>query len=413
MKNDGNDFNLQMFAEQATALEGQTLNGPGGLPEKSYYNVPTSSAADLTYKTIGSEGDLLTLKKRAESISHSSTKVTVYTANGRGKIVSRSKNTETVIELGSVEGLLQGREAAKKLFTLSLIKIGEQAYSMDTGLYRDTIDFPLHELIDNGSYKALRSARRGFNDGLNILTSLKARATVRKGKADLSTFTPEKSPSTGAEIESGLRVLFTGGFISRGHCYIELNTKINWAPLLQYFTIYPKWGLALKARKYDLFTAIFYLARQNCKALEENGYFKISFRSLQERLGLPDETKTPNPYRDVVKELLDTIAEVQEAYRRYRGNLEPELILTPLYDKKVLSQKAGAVTFLNTGRLKVELKGEYSEAFVNISKTQNRLITAAVKRKQTIADKAIVQAMADRIKEEEKAGKGVPDPPPA
>ncbi len=413
MKNDGNGFNLQMFAEQAEALDGLGLNRPGGLPEKGYYNIPTSSAADLTYKTIGSGGDLLTLKRRAEDISHSSTEVSVYTANGKGKIVSRSKNTETVIELKSVEGLLQGSEAAKKLFDLALIKIGEQAYSMDTGLYKDTIDFPLHELIENEFYKTPQSARRGFKDGLEILTSLKARATVRRGKKDLSTFSPDKNPATGAEIESGVRVLFTGGFISRGHCYIELNPKINWAPLLQYFTIYPKWGLALKARKYDLFKALFYLARQNCKAIEERGYFMISFRSLQERLWLPDETRAQNPYRDIMKELLDTIQEVQEAYSKHRGAGEPELILTPIYDKKALFRKAGAVTFLNTGELKVELKGEYAEAFASISKSQDRLIRAAMKRKQTITDKAIVQAMADKIKEENRARENGPDLPPA
>lgn len=82
---------------------------------------------------------------------------------------------------------------------LSLIKANEQAIH-EGQLTRDYISFPLQELVDIGFYKSLRSARTGFNSGMDTLTSLKLRGIYSKrGKGKL--YRRSGSAFTGAKIE--------------------------------------------------------------------------------------------------------------------------------------------------------------------------------------------------------------------
>lgn len=67
------------------------------------------------------------------------------------------------------------------MFVFSLIKMNEQAFSGGT-LRRNYIQFPLQELIKIGYYRRPQSARKGFNDAMDILTSLKLKGTLQKGK---------------------------------------------------------------------------------------------------------------------------------------------------------------------------------------------------------------------------------------
>ena len=180
--------------------------------QKDFYNVPTSPATDTILKVMGTGSDLATLPARAKGVNHSQKIEVLQNGNKRQVIVSSGVSTVT-LELADIDKLVGSNKPAKKMFVFSLIKTNEQAFSEGT-LRRNYIQFPLQELIDIGYYSRPQSARKGFNDAMDILTSLKVKGTLQKGK--------KKTIE-----QSAIEVLFTGANIKKGTCTIFLNERIN------------------------------------------------------------------------------------------------------------------------------------------------------------------------------------------
>lgn len=323
--------------------------------------------------------EIAQMPARAKEVNHSQ-KIEVLQAGNKRQVIVSSQVSTVTLELSDIDKLVGSNKPAKKMFVFSLIKMNEQAFNEGT-LRRNYIQFPLQELIDIGYYSRPQSARKGFNDAMDILTSLKVKGTLQKGK--------KKTVE-----QSAIEVLFTGANIKKGTCTIFLNERINWAFVATFYTILPKYYFRLSNRASDLLYYIFYIARQRVRDIEERGYFTISMRAVQERLNLPSEINNNNPDRTIKQPIDEAITAIEEASK------DLEFTITPIYD-----DKAPIASYLSNGYLKIELKGKYARDFIELSKETAKQIQTAEKRRETITQKAIAANLAKKMESEEASEK--------
>lgn len=349
--------------------------------ESSFYNVPDSTASNLILETLGAGADIADLPDRKRQVNHSTT-LEVLESEKRRQVSLKTQKASVTIELADIDKLTGSNKPAKKLFVLALIKANEQAIH-EGQLTKNYVSFPLQELIDTGFYSTPQSARKGFNAGMDTLTSLKIKGHIQQTK------------KKGSSIDA-LEVLFTGARIERGQCTIFFNERISWSFIAQYFTILPRYYFRLPNRASDLLYYIFYLARQRTKDIEERGYFTISFRAIQHRLQLPSEVGNNNPDRTIKQPIEEAIEQIEDGHSGLYGN--EDFSLLPVYD-----EYAPIASFLDNGYLRVELKGSFAETFIAISKDTAKQIEAAQKRQARITEKAVAINAAKKLEAEEKA----------
>ena len=350
------------------------------IKQPSFYNVPNSVASDLVLETLSAGDDLGALPERKKQVSHA-TSLTVQENGKRRQVALTNQRAQITIELADIDKLTGSNKAAKKLFVLCLIKANEQAIHGGQ-LTRDYVSFPLQELIDIGFYGRPQSARKGFNSGMDALTSIKIKGHI------------QQTAKKGSSIEA-LEVLFTGARIERGQCTVYFNTRINWGFMAQYFTILPRYYFRLSNRGSDLLYYIFYLARQNTKEIEQNGSFNISFRALQQRLKLPSEINNGNPYKTIKQPIETAIEELETEHNAMYGNTE--FSLYPVYD-----DNASIVEYLDKGYLRIGLTGDFAKTFTEISTKTAKQIEEIQRKRQRITEKAIAANMAKNMEQDEK-----------
>ena len=344
--------------------------------EDKFYNMPTSGGSDLVMKALRAGGNVAALPEASKRVSNSQ-QIEVRESGQKRQIISKGNNTETIIEIGDIEKLLGSNKAAKKMFPYLLIKMNEQSFDYKSGnLHHDEVGFSLQELVDIGFYKSIRTARRGFLDAMDVITNLKLKAVVKKGKKSFTT-----APAD-AEGE-GILVMFTGAAVANNYCKVMLNYKVNWQPLFQYFTILPKFAFQLGNRPFDLLYTIFYLARQNSKQIKEKGYFTIGFRTIQQRLELPSEIDNKDPQKTIRQPIEEAVAAIEQQLAAELLCGEPELAIVSVYD-----DRANIRDYLENGYLRIELKGSYAEPFIEQSESWRKQIEQNTKRQQAIEDKA-------------------------
>lgn len=349
--------------------------------QRDFYNVPDSTASNLILETLGAGAAIADLPARKRQVNHATT-LEVYEDGQRRQVQLKTQKASVTIELADIDKLTGSNKPAKKLFVLALIKANEQAIH-EGQLTKNYVSFPLQELIDTGFYSTPQSARKGFNAGMDTLTSLKIKGHIQQTK------------KKGSSIDA-LEVLFTGARIERGQCTIFFNERISWSFIAQYFTILPRYYFRLPNRASDLLYYIFYLARQHTKDIEERGYFTISFRAIQHRLQIPSEVGNNNPDRTIKQPIEEAIEQIEDGHSGLYGN--EDFSLLPVYD-----EYAPIASFLDNGYLRVELKGSFAETFIAISKDTAKQIEAAQKRQARITEKAVAINTAKKLEAEEKA----------
>lgn len=349
--------------------------------QRDFYNVPDSTASNLILEMLGAGAAIADLPARKRQVNHATT-LEVYEDGQRRQVQLKTQKASVTIELADIDKLTGSNKPAKKLFVLALIKANEQAIH-EGQLTKNYVSFPLQELIDTGFYSTPQSARKGFNAGMDTLTSLKIKGHIQQTK------------KKGSSIDA-LEVLFTGARIERGQCTIFFNERISWSFIAQYFTILPRYYFRLPNRASDLLYYIFYLARQHTKDIEERGYFTISFRAIQHRLQLPSEVGNNNPDRTIKQPIEEAIEQIEDGHSGLYGN--EDFSLLPVYD-----EYAPIASFLDNGYLRVELKGSFAETFIAISKDTAKQIEAAQKRQARITEKAVAINTAKKLEAEEKA----------
>ena len=365
--------------QQAQALQPVAPLKP--LEQKDFYNVPDSTASNLILETLGAGADIADLPARKRQVNHSTT-LEVLESGKRRQVSLKTQKASVTIELADIDKLTGSNKPAKKLFVLALIKANEQAIH-EGQLTKNYVSFPLQELIDTGFYSTPQSARKGFNAGMDTLTSLKIKGHIQQTK------------KKGSSIDA-LEVLFTGARIERGQCTIFFNERISWSFIAQYFTILPRYYFKLPNRASDLLYYIFFLARQHTRDIEERGYFTIGFRAIQHRLQLPSEVGNNNPDRTIKQPIEEAIEQIEDGHSGLYGN--EDFSLLPVYD-----EYAPIASFLDNGYLRVELKGSFAETFIAISKDTAKQIEAAQKRQARITEKAVAINTAKKLEAEEKA----------
>lgn len=364
----------------------QPIAPPPQVEQAPFYNVPDSTASNLILETLGAGAGIDDLPDRKRQINHSTT-LEVYEDGKRRQVELKTGKASLIIELADIDKLTGSNKPAKKLFVLALIKANEQAIHGGQ-LTKDYVSFPLQELIDTGFYSTPQSARKGFNAGMDTLTSLKIKGHIRQTKKRES-------------AQDALEVLFTGARIERGQCTIFFNDRINWGFIAQYFTILPRYYFKLPNRASDLLYYIFYLARQRTKEIEERGYFTIGFRAIQSRLQLPSEVGNPNPQRDIKQPIEDAIEQLETEHSKLYGNTEFSLY-------PVGEDTAPIAEYLDNGYLKVTLTGDFAKTFIAISKETARQVEQARKQKERITEKAKAINTAKAMERESKNGENAP-----
>lgn len=328
---------------------------------ESHFFIGISPASELCLNALGAGQKIADLPKRKNQINHNTKYEVMKNDDGSKRIISLvNKNTRISLEISDIEKITGNNKTAKKLFIFALIKANKQAI-YNGELTKDHISFSLKELVEIGFYKALNSARKGFKSGMDTLTSMKIKGSLKK------------SNTKKIEIES-LEVLFTGAKINKNQCYIFFNTRINWNFLLQYFTILPKYYFKLSNKASDLIYYIFYLARQNVNNIEKNGYFTISLRAIQHKLQLPNENGLNNPQRDIKDAIENAIEQIEEEHAKYYKNTE--LSILPVYN-----EKDSIIDYLENGYLKIGLTGNLAKKFIEINKIKTKKIETIKKIK--------------------------------
>ena len=369
-----------MAKKNQQALSIQPIAPLKPLEQRDFYNVPDSTASNLILETLGAGAAIADLPARKRQVNHATT-LEVLESGKRRQVSLKTQKASVTIELADIDKLTGSNKPAKKLFVLALIKANEQAIHGGQ-LTKDYVSFPLQELIDTGFYSTPQSARKGFNAGMDTLTSLKIKGHIQQTK------------KKGSSIDA-LEVLFTGARIERGQCTIFFNERISWSFIAQYFTILPLYYFRLPNRASDLLYYIFYLARQHTLDIEERGYFTIGFRAIQHRLQLPSETATKNPQRDIKDPIDEAIEQIETGHSDLYRNMEFSLL--PVYD-----EAAPISEYLDNGYLKVELKGAFAETFIAISKDTAKQIEAAQKRQARITEKAVAINAAKKLEAEKQ-----------
>lgn len=356
-----------------------SIINPEQLPARQTKNIPATEPIRLIYDCLGAGERVEELPGRRARVNRHSSIVVNTDGAKRRQVIYTSKVQTATVELTDIEKLIGKKKGATKLFTLSLVKLCEQAL-IGGELVQTTLQITINELIEQGFYADAKGARRGFDNAMDILTSLKLQAEIRQGK---------NSSATAKAVE----VLFTGyERDKKGNCFIHLNERINWAVLAQFFTVIPDYYPRLTSNGLDLLHTIFNYARypQNRESIAKYGYFTISLKAVQATLCLPNEEKTKNPERDIKSPIERAIEDI-ENQEQGRGLLK----LTPSVDG------TEPIKEYLEGYIKVELAGEYSRKLEEITAGQQKQIEARKKRKQKIEDNARTLALANKIQDEE------------
>lgn len=363
---------MKKKAVDALAVEGLQLFAEPSTPKTAtYYNLPDSPASNLIMDTISAGKDIGDLPARRKQVSRG-TRYEVL-ENGKSRQINLSNRTESItLELPDIDKFSGSNKAAKKMFTLTLIKANEQAIH-NGKLDRDCVSFPLQELVTLGMYSNIRSARKGFNDGIGSLTDIKIGGKMNIGKKN--------------QVEIIGMHPFRYGKIERGQCYVYLEPDYNWAAITQYFTVIPQYYFCLPSNASDLLYYICYLARQNVRDLAERGYFTISMKAVQQKLCLPNEVGCRNQTQLIRKPIEDAVATIQSSQKATldQEGLRLEIVANP---------SMSVTDFLRNGYLKVFMSGTFAEKFIELNEKREAMIEAKNQQRQRITENAAAIRMA-------------------
>lgn len=365
---------LYLFSDTATAAGEALLTEHK--EEQAFYSMPTSPASNLAMVvfTHGKE-QLGELPERMELARNKNT-YTLTASDTARQITQQQSNGDIItLELSDIDKLKGTNKTISKLFAFSLVKLNEQA-EQGGQLTRNTIEFSLQELVDRGFYSNTVNARAGVKKAFEVLTNMKVSGTIAKGK---------KKNIEQAE----LAVLFTYYRIKKNVVTVDLNSRINWEMLTQFYTILPKWAFSLPVKPWDLLYYVFYLARQNLDKISKQGYFTISFQAIHSRLVLPEAEYTKNPQRDIKDVIERAITEIEERAHT------PELQFIPRYN-----EKDNIKEYLSNGYLEVHFSGAYAAAFLDLYKRNTKRLEQAEKKKEQRKEKAIAINLAKRMEAE-------------
>lgn len=220
-----------------------------------------------------------------------------------------------------------GRRPSQKLLIYLLWLINRQAVASGSMSAFD-LDFDARELVELGAYKTLTSAKAGAATFLERMKSIYISASV-----------------IGDESGGKPKRLIKAFTQSGSHFSVELNPDFNKASLTAYFMCLPECYFKLSHRASVLMYHCCYLARQNTVSVKRYGFFDISLRAVQYRLGLPDEKETKNPKAYVKEPIIKAVEEINSVCPDNEMSL-----------KLIADGDASVGRFLDSGKIRVYTK---------------------------------------------------------
>ena len=364
---------------EAHPLERRLPNVRDNKPSGELLTLPSSPAVNLVYDFLG--GSIETLQERKKRYDRTQ-KVTIRESGAKRQLMYEKNGATYTIAIDDVSKIAKDNPEAKKILT-RIFTLLPKVISNDV-LTRDYVTFLLEDLVGEGQYSNLETARQGFYNAMFLLEKI-----AIGGKA-----------TVGKRMISGKgRVLFKGHDVDRSVCTVYLNDRFDWRLIAQFFTGIPDYYYELPNRAADLLLYIFLRARQNTRQIAQEGKFSISYRSIQSRLNLPSEIKPdgkpiPNPRRDIKDAIENAIEQIEETNRKYlpEGMKEKDF---PFTLEPKADYTAPIREYLDKGELVVHLNGSFAERFIKVDKLAAHAIDKEKKRQERIETNARAKALVE------------------
>lgn len=265
-------------------------------------------------------------------------------------ITIETKASSTFITVDNMEYIMSRYDKnLRKIFSFLLQKANKNQMNEAT--------FYLSELVELGMYGDENSARRGLNNVMNKLTSIKISGELKKGNKI---------------VKSGLYVMFTTLEINKSFCTVKINPDLNLQVIAPYFSLLPAWSYSLSGKAFSIIDNVFFLARNNVSKIKNQGYFTIKLETINDYLQQPSPKDTNKHSQYIINPLLEAITEIEDK------QTDTDYKFTPIYNPDYKN----AHDFLKNGYLKVELTAEAKEYFIQRYNDQEKEYKKVAKRKE-------------------------------
>lgn len=368
LKEEYKDKIVDLFMEMYSLIE------PIKEKYNDFYNVPSTQPL-LFIKQIFATN----LFKNGEKYFEKTDRHTHYSIEDTPTNVTFKKDNRTseiMVTLDDVK-LFEGKnnKGLIKLFPFVMIKCNEQNYNKRIG-------FSLQELVDNGMYSSITTARKAVKDNLEKLRKLSISGYTKRGL---------KGKKIESEVHSSL---ITEWRIDNSYVTIITGEFINIEFLANYFTVLPPYAFKLSLNAFLLLDYIFCMARQHARSISENGTFKISLRAIRNYLYLPTvetvKEEKNRKYNQFIKEPIESAIEEIE-----NENKSIDFTITPTFKSDI--DPVNINEWLD-GYLEIGLNGDFAERFISIAQKQEAEIKTCKKRKE----KALLTAETKMLQESMK-----------
>ena len=382
---DKEEMTKLLYEQEQTGLDG--FKEVSTLQSSSASIIPSSSGTQLAYRTMlaGKEnlGDLP--QRIRKSTKGKSVLELIGNDSGRTLKLTRENGIDE-FEIDNIELLQGGKQGSsvRKMFIYLLSQTTVQALNNGEMIKKEII-ISYDDLISKKMYKSAKTASRGIERAFDVLSKIRIKGyTVRRGK------NPKRE-----QVEAGV-LFYHMKKTGKGSVIISLNENINWSYIAQAYTMLPNEYYALPSNAADLLQYIFYLARQKHEEIKKNnGEFKISYRSIQRFLMLPDVETATNATAQIKNPIDEAIGNIMDS-------VDPKLI--ELIPDTV--EYINITEYLDKHYLSVILKGEYLKYFTDYFSRIEKQIAAEAKRREKNKDIAMQKAIQKNIEtaDEKNAG---------
>ena len=340
-----------------------------------YNSLPSTPISSTVYDLLTYGISIDDIQERKDEYTHGNTYK--ITSKGNKVTVKHEKNNNvSIVSVSDIQKLAGTNRNIKALFIHILSTAHEQAI-YDKHLYKKEVSFALQDLVDNGMYKNIRSARKGFENSIDTITDMKISGKLIVSKKKTINSMANKQNKEVKRFQ--LSVLFPTGIIDNSVCYVSLNPDIEWAFVTQFYTLIPCYYARLSNRALDLLIAIFSLIRQtsSIKRLleaktDKDRYVKLSYRAIQSILQLPSEIGCSNSGRLIKKPIEDSISEIEEEQAKMLNNSD-------ILFEKIENDKTNITNYLSSGELKIYVGGELLAKLTNIGKNRKKRIEKQIR----------------------------------
>ena len=335
----------------------------------SFSYLISAPASNLIYNYLSYSGNVQEFAKRKNEQNKNKNYAVTQGADVVRLSVEQKKTAASLeVTVKNLQSLFNSKHAQlEKIFTRILIEANKQCLR-NGALIKDEVEIPLTDLVGPGQYTSIESARHGFDNAIPILQSISVAGRITKNKKNTL-------------IQSKHVVLFPTMEAKKNTCTVELNRKMTWGLLCSFYTCLPNYYFELSRRAACLLRYIFYLARQNVQSIKGDGYFTISLKAIQIELNLPRVGKTKNPKRDIKDAISNAIDEIEEKHRAYSAPILPDAKgkdTVPDFSLLIVKEHGIPIDedadfsmpiskYLDKCKLKVSLKNEYAQKFIDMA----------------------------------------------